>query len=48
VILGSDFYYYDHGGATVPVYGPLMKLAVTNDGGTPVKITQLAAYAVAR
>src|SRR5262249_16299375 len=47
VILCSSFYYYDHGGATVPVYGPLMKLAVSNDGATPVRITQLAAYAVA-
>jgi hypothetical protein len=47
VILGSSFFYFDHGGATVPVYGPLMKLAVSNDGGTPVRITQLVAYAVA-
>ncbi len=48
VILCSSFYYYDHGGVTVPVYGPFMKVAVFNDGSTPVQITQLAAYAVAR
>ena len=47
VILGSSFFNYDHGGATVPVYGPRMELAVSNDGATPVRITQLAAYAVA-
>ena len=47
VIFCSDFFYYDHGGATVPVYGPLMKLAVSNDGATPARITQLVAYAVA-
>jgi hypothetical protein len=46
VILGNSFYYFDHGGATVPVYGPRMMLAVSNDGVTPVRITQLAAYAV--
>jgi hypothetical protein len=46
VILGSSFFYYDHGGATVPVYGPFLKLAVTNDGALPVRITQLAVYAV--
>lgn len=43
----NTFYYQDHGGATVPVYGPLIKLLVFNDGATPVKITQLAVYAVA-
>jgi hypothetical protein len=48
MVLCSSFYYYDHGGATVPVYGPFMKLALFNDGTTPVKITQLAVYAVAR
>jgi len=47
VILCSSFYYFDHGGATVPVYGPRMELAVSNDGATPVRITQLAVYAVA-
>ena len=47
VIFCSSFFYFDHGGATVPVYGPLMKLAVSNDGVTPVRITQLVAYAVA-
>jgi hypothetical protein len=47
VILCSSFYYFDHGGATVPVYGPRMELAVSNDGATPVRITQLVAYAVA-
>jgi hypothetical protein len=47
VILCSSFYYFDHGAATVPVYGPRMQLAVSNDGATPVRITQLAAYAVA-
>jgi hypothetical protein len=47
VILCNSFYYLDHGGATVPVYGPLMKLLVSNDGSTPVRITQLSAYAVA-
>lgn len=47
VIFGGSFYYLDHGGATVRVYGPRMKLAVSNDGSTPVRITQLAAYAVA-
>jgi hypothetical protein len=47
VILGSSFFYYDHGGATVPVYGPFMKVAVSNDGVTPVRITRLVAYAVA-
>jgi hypothetical protein len=46
VIWCSSFFYSDHGGATVPVYGPLMKLAVSNDGATPVRITQLVAYAV--
>jgi hypothetical protein len=48
VILGSSLYFLDHGGVTVPVYGPFMKLIVFNDGTTPVQITQLAAYAVAR
>jgi hypothetical protein len=47
VIFGSDFVYSDHGGATVPVYGPFMRLVVTNDGPTAVRITQLAGYAVA-
>jgi hypothetical protein len=47
VILGSDFVYTDHGGATVPVYGPFMRLVVTNDGASAVRITQLAGYAVA-
>jgi hypothetical protein len=46
VILGSSFFYYDHGGATVPVYGPYMRLIVSNDGAAPVRITQLTAYAV--
>jgi hypothetical protein len=46
VIFGSNFYYTDHGGATVPVYGPLMRLVVTNDTPSLVRITQLAAYAV--
>jgi hypothetical protein len=46
VIFGSDFYYYDHGGATVPVYGPIMRLCVTNNSSTLVRITQLTAYAV--
>ena len=48
VILGNSFFYIDHGAATVPVYGPHMRLVVSNDGITPVRITQLAAYAVAR
>jgi hypothetical protein len=48
VIFGSSFFYSDHGGATVPVYGPLMKLAVSNDGVLPVRLTQLVAYAVLR
>ena len=48
VIFGSSFFYRDHGGATVPVYGPLMKLAVSNDGVIPVRLTQLVAYAVLR
>jgi hypothetical protein len=47
VILGSSFYYSDHGAATVPVYGPRMLLSVSNDGSTSVRITQLVAYAVA-
>jgi hypothetical protein len=47
VILCSSFYYSDHGGVTVPVYGPRMKVVVSNDGSAPVRITQLAAYAVA-
>lgn len=47
MILGSSFYYYDHGGANVPSYGPLLKLGVFNDGTTPLTITQLAVYAVA-
>jgi hypothetical protein len=47
VILCSSFYYSDHGGVTVPVYGPRMKVVVSNDGSAPVSITQLAAYAVA-
>lgn len=46
VILGSSFFYYDHGGATVPVYGPNMRLIVSNDGASPVRITQLTVYAV--
>jgi len=48
VIDGSMFYYLDHGGATVPVYGPSLKVAVFNDGSTPVTITQLSVNAVAR
>jgi len=48
VILGSSFFHFDHGGATVPVYGPRMMLAVSNDGVTDVRITQLVAYAVVR
>ena len=47
-VLGNTFYYYDHGGATVPVYGPFLKVAVFNDGTTPVTITQLSVNAVAR
>jgi hypothetical protein len=47
VILGSSFFYSDHGGATVPVYGPRMLVQLSNDGSTPVRITQLAVYAVA-
>jgi len=47
VIFGSDFVYTDHGGATVPVYAPFMRLVVTNDGASAVRITQLSAYAVA-
>ena len=47
VILGSSFYYYDHGAATVPVYGPFMRLILSNDGPTLVRITQLAVYSVA-
>jgi hypothetical protein len=47
VIFGSDFVYTDHGGATVPVYAPFMRLVVTNDGVSAVRITQLSAYAVA-
>jgi hypothetical protein len=46
VIHGSDFFYIDHGGATVSVYGPFMKLLITNDGPTPIRITQVSAYAV--
>jgi len=46
VIHGSDFFYTDHGGATVPVYGPYMKLLIINDGPTALRITQLSAYAV--
>jgi hypothetical protein len=48
MITCSSFYYYDHGGATVPVYGPYMKLIVFNDSTASVKITQLAVYAVSR
>jgi hypothetical protein len=48
MILGNSFYYYDHGGATVPVYAPILKIVVFNDGATPVTITQLSAYGVAR
>lgn len=47
VILCSTFYYIDHGAVTVPVYAPLMRLVVSNDGGAPVRITQMTAYAVA-
>jgi len=43
----GDFFYIDHGGATVPVYGPFMKLLIYNDGPTPVRITQVSAYAAA-
>lgn len=48
MVLGSSFSLSDHGGFTVPVYGPFIKVVVYNDGATPVQITQLAAYAVAR
>jgi len=48
MVLGSTFYYFDHGAATVPVYGPALKIAVFNDGSIPVTITQLSVYAVAR
>ena len=47
MILGSSFYYLDHGGANVPAYGPGLKLVVFNDGTTPLTISQLAVYAVA-
>lgn len=47
VILCNSFYYIDHGAVTVPVYAPLMRLVVSNDGATPVRITQMVAYAVA-
>ena len=47
VIKGSTFVFKNHGGATVPVYGPAMKLMIFNDGDTPVKLSQLTVYAVA-
>lgn len=48
MVLGSGFYFIDHGGATVPVYGPFLKVIVFNDGTTPVRITQLSVNTVAR
>jgi hypothetical protein len=45
VIACNKFYFVHHGGATVPTYGPLMKLMLNNEGSTPVKVTRLAYYA---
>jgi hypothetical protein len=46
VFFGSDFFYNDHGAFTTRVYGPLMKVSVSNDGDTAVRITRLVANAV--
>lgn len=48
MIFGSNFIFTDAGGATVPVYGQALKVAVFNDSAKPVRITQLSVYAVAR
>ena len=48
VILGSTFYFNDHGAITVPVYGRHMRIVVWNDGATTLRITQLSVNAVAR
>jgi hypothetical protein len=36
----KNFFFWDHGGASVPVYGPFMRIIVDNKGTTPVKIKQ--------
>lgn len=43
---GSRLAFLDHGGITVPVAGPGLKVMVFNEDSVPVKIRQLVAYTV--
>lgn len=45
---GSSLAWLDHGAITVPVAGPYLKVIVYNDDIVPVKLRQLAVYAVIR
>lgn len=48
LIKGNSFTFKEQGGARVPVYGPIFRILIANDGQSAVTIRQVSVYALFR